>query len=42
VENVVFLLPLLVIFALVAGVVLKKSLAGDPTLRKKSQMFSEP
>jgi hypothetical protein len=42
VENVVFLLPLLVTFVLVAGVVLKKSLAGDPTLREKSQMFSEP
>lgn len=40
-ENVVLLLPLLVTFALVAGVVLKKLLHGDPTLRKKSQMYSE-
>lgn len=40
-ENVVLLLPLLVTFALVAGVVLKKLLAGDPTLRSKRQMFSE-
>jgi hypothetical protein len=40
VENVVFLLPLLVTFAVVAGVVLKKLLAGDPILRKKGQMFS--
>lgn len=41
-ENAVLLLPLLVIFALVAGVVLKKSLAGDPILRKKSQTYLEP
>jgi hypothetical protein len=40
VENVVFLLPLLVTFAVVAGVVLKKLLIGDPTLTKKRHMFS--
>jgi hypothetical protein len=40
VENALLLLPLLVTFALVAGVVLKKLLAGDPTLKKKRQMFS--
>ncbi len=39
-ENVVLLLPLLVTFALVAGVVLKKLLAGDPILKSKRQMFS--
>jgi hypothetical protein len=40
VENVVFLLPLLVTFAVVVGVVLKKLLIGDPTLKSKRQMFS--
>lgn len=40
-ENAVLLLPLLVTFAVVAGVVLKKLLIGEPTLTKKRQMFSE-
>jgi len=40
VESVAFFLPILVIFALVAGVALKKLLAGDPTLKSKRQMFS--
>ena len=39
-ESVAFFLPLVVTFALVAGVALKKLLAGDPLLRKKKQMFS--
>ncbi len=38
-ENVILLLPLLVTFALVAGVVLKKLLHGDPILRRKSGKF---
>ena len=39
-ESVAFFLPLVVTFALVAAVVLKKLLAGDPTLKGKRQMFS--
>lgn len=39
-ESVAFFLPLAVIFALGVAVVLRKSLAGDPTLKSKEQMFS--
>lgn len=38
-ESVAFFLPLVVTFALVAGVALKKLLAGEPTLTKKSPTF---
>ncbi len=38
-ESAALLLPLLVTFALVAGVVLKKLLRGDPILRRKSGKF---
>ena len=38
-ESVAFFLPLMVTFALVAAVVLKKLLAGDPTLRSNGPPY---
>ena len=38
-ENVVLLLPLLVIFALAVGVVLKKLPAGEGILKRKKLTF---
>jgi hypothetical protein len=39
VENVVWLVPLIVATVLVAGVLLKKLLDGEGTLRKKGGRF---
>ena len=39
VENVVWLVPLIVAIAVVAGVLLKKSLDGEGSLRKKGGGF---
>lgn len=38
-ESVAFFLPLVVTFALVAAVALKKLLAGEPLLKRKKQPF---
>lgn len=38
-ENVVWLVPLIVAIAVVAGVLLKKLLDGEGSLRKKSKGF---
>lgn len=38
-ENVVWLVPLMIVIALAAGVLLKKLLDGEGSLKKKSKGF---